>query len=134
MGMVATEGLKALRKRWTGVDAYLLGDDTVTRPSFKTGYVKWYDASEGNRKYATPVTEWPRFDPKKMKQQRSGSKRKAKDAPTPVPLSHKAMCVFAGSLSKLPKYRQHRVEPWGHMCKKVSKRNRVEPSDWDELE
>ena len=85
----------------------MLGDDTVTRPSFKTGYVKWYDASEGNRKYAAPVTEWPRFDPKKMKPPRSGSKRKAKDAPTPAPLSRffgtappTAKFVLAGSGSR----------------------------------
>ena len=107
MGKVATMGLKALRKRWLGVDAYLLGDDKATPPSVETHHVKWYDASEGNRKYAAPVTEWPRFDPKKMKPPRSGGKRKAKDAPTPVPLSRffgaappKAKLVLAGSGSR----------------------------------
>ena len=88
MGMVATEGLKALRKRWTGVDAWLLGDDKATPPSFETHHVKWYDASEANRKYAAPATEWPGADRKKMKPKKSRSgKRKKKDAQPPVPLS-----------------------------------------------
>ena len=59
------------------------------------------------KRFDAPVTEWPRFDPKKMKPPRSGGKRKAKDAPTPVPLSRffgaappKAKLVLAGSGSR----------------------------------
>ena len=125
MGKVATMGLKALRKRWLGVDAYLLGDDKATRPALEEGHTKWYDASEGNRKYAAPVNEWPRFDPVKMKPKRSASgKRKKKDTPPPVPLSRffgaappKAKLVLAGSGSRAdpftlpPSPKRSRVEP-----------------------
>ncbi|CAH0377814.1 unnamed protein product [Pelagomonas calceolata] len=102
MGMVATEGLKALRARWNEVDAYLLGDDTATRPALEEGHVIWYNASEANRKYDAPATEWPgaKMKPKKS---RSG-KRKAKVTPPPVPLSRyfgaappTAKLVLAGS-------------------------------------
>ena len=104
MAMVATEGLKALGKRWTGVDAWLLGDDKATPPSFETHHVKWYDASEDNRKYAAKATEWPGVDPAKMKPKSRSGKRKKKDAPPPVPLSRyfgaappTAKLVLAGS-------------------------------------
>ena len=106
MAMVATKGLEALRKRWPGVDAYLLGDDKATPPSLETGHVNWYNTSKENSKYNAPFEKWPGFDPAKAKS-KSKRKRKKKDVQPPVPLSRffgaappTAKFVLAGSGSR----------------------------------
>lgn len=174
MGKVATAGFAVLKKRWPDIERWLRGEK-VTPPSLRTGYTIWYDASEANHKYDAPVTEWPRFDPEKMKPKRQSSgKRKATDdewgawyerqatddelrcagyeivegdgttyflnhvenvalqsRPTspvaPLPGAFGGRAVPAG-------FCLNRVEPWGNLGLPPSKRSRVEPSDWDELD